>query len=76
MRSTRDEDQLKIGDVVLVIDPASERNYWRRGIIEAVYAGTDGRVRVVDVRTSRGTLRRRSALGLARLPSHPRGEEC
>lgn len=76
MRSTSDEDQLKVGDVVLVIDPTSERSYWPRGAIEAVYPGADGRVRVVDVRTSRGTLRRRSALRLVRLPSHPRGEEC
>lgn len=76
MRQTNDEDQLRVGDVVIVIDPASERGFWPRGVIDAVYPGADGRVRVADVRTSRGTLRRRSAMRLARLLPHPRGEEC
>ncbi|CAG9109175.1 unnamed protein product [Plutella xylostella] len=68
------EEDLQVGDVVLVVDPSSERGYWPRGLVEAVHPGADGRVRVADVRTSRGTLRRRSVQRLARLPTHPRGE--
>lgn len=50
--------KLSIGDVVLVADANEPRNSWPKGIIEAVYPGADGIVRVVDVRTTTGINRR------------------
>ncbi|KAI5644783.1 pao retrotransposon peptidase domain-containing protein [Phthorimaea operculella] len=57
--------QLKVGDVVFVADPSSPRGVWPKGVIQAVYPGKDGRVRVVDVRTSSG-VKRRSAARIAK----------
>lgn len=50
--------QIKEGDVVLIADSNLPRNTWPRGIIIATYPGQDGAVRVVDVQTSGGVLRR------------------
>ena len=44
-------ENIKVGDVVLVIEPDLPRRHWKLGRIEAVYPGRDGLVRVVDVRT-------------------------
>ncbi|CAH2241691.1 jg26988 [Pararge aegeria aegeria] len=63
---------LQIGDLVVIVDPNMPRGVWPRGIIEAVLPGRDGRVRVVDVRTKSGLLRR-PAVRVAILPV---GEEC
>ena len=49
---------VKVGDVVLVIDPDAPRRDWKLGRIEAVHPGKDGLVRVVDVKT-RGVIKRR-----------------
>ncbi|XP_063837168.1 uncharacterized protein LOC135086312 [Ostrinia nubilalis] len=59
---------LQPGDVVIVVDGALPRNVWPRGIIEKVYPGADGQVRVADVRTSHGVLRR-PATKIAVLPT-------
>ncbi|GBP09552.1 hypothetical protein EVAR_76558_1 [Eumeta japonica] len=48
--------------------PALPRNTWPRGIVERVYPGIDGQVRVVDIRTAHGRLRRPTAR-LAVLPT-------
>lgn len=48
----------RIGDPVLIADGDLPRGTWPRGIITATFPGRDGVVRVVDVRTSAGTLRR------------------
>ncbi|XP_060801917.1 uncharacterized protein LOC132902105 [Amyelois transitella] len=58
---TQEGLQLKVGDLVLVVDPSSPRNTWPKGIIEKVYPGADGRVRVVDVRTGAGVIKRPAA---------------
>ncbi|GBP69531.1 hypothetical protein EVAR_88432_1 [Eumeta japonica] len=50
-------EALKIGDVVLIADNTL-RNTWPRGVITAVYPGTDGVTRVADVQTKNGVLRR------------------
>ena len=50
-------ENIKVGDVVLVIEPYVPRRHWKLGRIEAVYPGRDGLVRVVDVRT--GAVKRR-----------------
>ena len=43
-------DNVKKGDVILVIDSGTPRRQWKLGKIEAVYPGADGNVRVVDVK--------------------------
>lgn len=50
--------ELKIGDVVFIVDGNLPRNTWMRGRVSAVYPGPDGVVRTVDVTTRGGTLRR------------------
>ena len=47
-----------VGDFVLVADPTSPRNMWPMGRVTATTPGRDGRVRIVDVTTRGGTLRR------------------
>ena len=59
-------ENLKVGDVVLVIEPDAPRRDWKIGRIEAVYPGQDGLVRVVDVR-SRGVVKRRPITRLSPL---------
>lgn len=49
---------LKKGDIVLILDSNIERNQWRKGVVIRTYPGSDGQVRVVDVRTSFGILSR------------------
>ncbi|XP_063827161.1 uncharacterized protein LOC135076671 [Ostrinia nubilalis] len=63
---------LKEGDLVFIADSDSPRNVWPRGIIAKVFPGKDGRVRVVEVRTSGGVLRRSAA----RVAPVPLGMEC
>ena len=50
-------DNLRAGDVV-VIDPGTVRRRWNVGRIEQTYLGSDGLVRVVDVRVNGKTLKR------------------
>ncbi|KAJ0171004.1 hypothetical protein K1T71_013203 [Dendrolimus kikuchii] len=64
----QDHRPLQVGDLVLIVDPNSPRNVWPRGKIEKVMPGQDGRVRVVDVRTKSGLLRR-SATRVALIPT-------
>lgn len=47
-----------INDIVLIVDHTLPRYSWPRGEIVKTYPGPDGRVRVVDVRTTAGVLRR------------------
>ena len=44
-------ENIKVGDVVRVIEQDAPRRHWKLGRIEGVYPGRDGLVRVVDVRT-------------------------
>ncbi|XP_063547081.1 uncharacterized protein LOC134754673 [Cydia strobilella] len=53
-------------------DPAAQRNVWMKGVIQQAYPGRDGRIRVVEVKTKSGTLKR-SASRVARIPV---GIEC
>lgn len=55
---TKETDPLEIGDVVLIAHPQETRSSWPRGVIEAVHPGPDGRIRVVTVKTIRGSYRR------------------
>ena len=45
------KDNLKVGDVVLVVDQNAPRGQWPLGRVEEVFPGQDGRVRVVQVST-------------------------
>ena len=49
---------LKVGDIVMVIDPNAARREWKVGKIECTYLGRDDLVRVVDVRVGDKILRR------------------
>ncbi|KAL0822298.1 hypothetical protein ABMA28_004406 [Loxostege sticticalis] len=49
---------VKVGDPVLIGDGELPRGTWPRGVIAALYPGRDGVVRVVDVRTPGGILKR------------------
>lgn len=51
-------NSVKVGDIVVLCDGKQPRNVWPRGIISKVFPGNDGQVRVVDLRTATGTLRR------------------
>lgn len=49
---------IKVGDLVVIVDPNLPRNVWPKGRVERAYPGADGIVRVVDVRTKSGVMRR------------------
>ena len=52
------QENVKKGDVVLIIDPDVARRNWKLGTIENVYPGKDDLVRVVDVKESDKVYRR------------------
>lgn len=68
----QEQKPLQVGDLVIIVDPDAPRNVWPRGRIEKVMPGKDGRVRVLDIKTKTG-LMRRSAARVARVPT---GDEC
>ena len=55
---TRDEQNLEVGDVVLVLWPNVERNSWPLGRIVEAEEGKDGKVRIVKVRVNGKIYRR------------------
>lgn len=55
---------LEAGDLVFVVDGKS-RKKWIRGRVEAVFKGSDGRVRQAAVRTADGKVNRRAVANLA-----------
>lgn len=64
---TTKEDNLQVGDLVIVHEEHSPPLTWKMGRITAVSPGKDGIVRVVHLRTSTGSLTR-SAVKVSRLP--------
>lgn len=54
----RQRRDLKVGDLVLVVDEKVDRNQWPLGIVCEAFPGSDGLVRESLVRTSRNVLRR------------------
>jgi len=54
----QDQRDFKINDVVLIVDTDTPRGQWPLGRITNTHPGPDGHVRVVDVKTSKTTLRR------------------
>ena len=50
--------QIKVGDVVLLVDFNVPRRKWELALVKEVYPGTDGVVRNVLVKTKDSELRR------------------
>lgn len=67
------EEDLKVGDLVIIADGTLPRNMWPRGVIKATFPGKDNRVRVVDVKATGGTFRRPSNK-IMRLPVEVRSQ--
>ena len=57
---------LRVGDLVLVLDELSTRNTWPMGLVKEVYEGSDGLVRSVKLRV-RGSSLVRPVVKLVRL---------
>ena len=55
---TETSNNLREGETVLLVDPSVPRGSWPLGRVSKVFPGTDGLVRVVEVKTSRGVYRR------------------
>lgn len=51
-------ENLKVGDVVMVIDPNAARREWKVGRVQSTFPGSDNLVRVVDVRIGDKVVRR------------------
>ena len=49
---------LKVGDVVLVVDPNAKRGDWPLGRVAQVYPAKDGLVRVVEVKVGKSFYKR------------------
>ena len=47
MKWKKEEKNLKVGDVVVVITPETTRGHWPLGRVEEIFPGKDGYVRVV-----------------------------
>lgn len=52
------QPNLKVGDIVILVDKHLPRCCWLLGIITNVFPGKDGYVRTAEVRTKTGTLKR------------------
>ena len=53
---TKEEPNLKLNDVVLVMDENAPRGFWPLARVIAIHPSQDGRVRTVQVKTSSGVL--------------------
>ncbi|XP_063367679.1 uncharacterized protein LOC134656091 [Cydia amplana] len=62
-----EQTPLKVGDLVLVVDPGAPRNVWPKAVIQQVFPGRDGRVRLVEIKTKSGVFKRPAAR-VARIP--------
>ncbi|KAG5683015.1 hypothetical protein PVAND_012325 [Polypedilum vanderplanki] len=49
-----DQPPLKVGDLVLIIDPNQTRTHWLRGIVQALRLSKDGVPRSAEVKTAHG----------------------
>jgi hypothetical protein len=54
----KDNNNLKEGDVVLVMESEVPRNVWPKGLIIKTYPSRDGRVRIVDVKIKNNIYKR------------------
>lgn len=51
-----EENPVKIGDLVLLVDDQLPRNEWKKGLVCKLFPNKDGQVRSVEVRTVSGNL--------------------
>lgn len=51
---------VKIGDIVLVLDDKVPRNEWRKGVVRNVFPSKDGQIRMAEIQTANGLLMRPS----------------
>ncbi|XP_041970752.1 uncharacterized protein LOC121727140 [Aricia agestis] len=58
LKESQPYQDIKEGDVVLIVDPTLPRGLWPLARVSRTYPGQDGRVRVADLLTKGGTLRR------------------
>ncbi|XP_044761992.1 uncharacterized protein LOC123319195 [Coccinella septempunctata] len=49
---------MKLHDIVIVIDDTAPRKSWKLGLIEKIFPGPDGKIRVVQVKTANGSYKR------------------
>ena len=49
-------DNIKTGDVVIIVDSSMPRNVWPKGEVVKVYQGNDGIIRVFNVLTRTGVM--------------------
>ncbi|BHF82770.1 hypothetical protein SprV_0802590900 [Sparganum proliferum] len=66
--------QLRIGDLVLVVDKVAPRGHWKKAIVENLLKSKDGRVRDVELRTQQGKLVR-DVRSLCLLENHEPSDE-
>ena len=55
---TTEQENAKEGDVVLIKGENLPPTHWRMGIIEKIYPGRDGKIRMATVRTKNGNMDR------------------
>lgn len=70
-----EKSQLRIGDIVIIIDRSLPRNVWPRGEIVKTLPGPDGRIRIAEVRTTAGILRRPVSRLVVIVPASSRPED-
>ncbi|CAK1597808.1 unnamed protein product [Parnassius mnemosyne] len=56
--SNSQHKNLKVGDIVIICDGTMPRRVWPRGEVTEVHPGPDGRVRITEIRTATGLVRR------------------
>lgn len=64
---SKESKNVELGDIVIIVDSESPRNCWPKGKIEQIYPAKDGKVRVVDVKTSTGGIFRRPVSKIIKL---------
>jgi len=62
---------MRVGDLVVIKDDNLPSNEWRLGRIDSVFPGADGHVRVVNIRTTRGIVKRPVTKGFFFQESRP-----
>ncbi|XP_073811776.1 uncharacterized protein [Musca autumnalis] len=54
----RQQDNVRLNDLVIIMDDRVPQNEWKLGRIIGLFPGQDNNIRVVDLKTSNGVIRR------------------